>query len=126
MDMTNAHPTLPDPLCGHSNAHLHTRGSYAVCGLCGSLWDLDYCLDQAFEYNTDYSSQRNHFSEAVAQCKVSTLRYWLNVSGIDLKNKAVLEVGFGGGSCLLHVDEYARAAYGIEAQQASLDFVEQA
>jgi hypothetical protein len=106
-------------LCGHGSA-IHRRGFRAVCDRCGSFWDLEYSEDE-FLYDEKYPEQRGHFDERVGVLKVRTLERWLRQVGVRLADKAVCEVGFGGGACLEYVATNARAAIGIEVNRATIE-----
>jgi hypothetical protein len=114
--------TTPAPLCEHPLARVRRHGFRAVCGTCGSYWDLD-SLSARVAYDESYPEQRGHFDARVGALKVRTLEHWLRATGVDLTGRTVCEVGFGGGSCLPLLAARAAHVVGLEANQSAIDRV---
>jgi hypothetical protein len=114
--------TIPPLLCGHPTASI-VRASYrAVCGVCGSYWDLD-SLAAVVPYDESYPEKRGHFDPRVGALKVRTLRRWLDRTDTNLAGKRVCEVGFGGGSCLPLLAERAGHVIGLEINDSAIQRV---
>src|SRR4051812_39754122 len=112
----------PAPLCEHGTASLRARGYRLECGVCRSYWDVD-SLRGNVEYDERYPAERGHFDPRVGALKVRTLAHWLATTHVDLANKVVCEVGFGGGACLPFLAERAAHVIGLEVNQSAIDRV---
>jgi hypothetical protein len=110
--------TSPELLC-HPAERAVVRGFRGSCPVCGSFWDLEAC-ERVAEYTDAYPHERNHFDPRVGALKVSTMERWLGSLDLDLRDQVVCEVGFGGGFCLAHLRQAARAVFGLEAVAANL------
>jgi|SRR5579884_2688438 len=114
--------SIPPLLCEHPQDRVVRHGYRAVCGVCGSYWDLE-SLNAVVPYDESYPEMRGHWDPRVGALKVKTLRHWLNKTGVALDGKTVCEVGFGGGSCLPFLAERAAHVIGLEVNQSAIDRV---
>lgn len=106
---------VPPLLCGHHSVVPEVQGYKARCRECGSYWDTD-SLAATFVYEDTYAEQRGHFAPELGRCKVSTLRRWERVLGLQVQNLTVCEIGFGAGFCLKEFADQGANVFGIEAQ----------
>lgn len=114
--------TVRPPLCEHSSATIRVEAYRAVCGTCGSFWDLD-SLNAPVAYDASYPEARGHYDSRVGALKVRTLKRWLQQTRLDLTGKVVCEVGFGGGACLPLLAERAGHVIGLEANASAIERV---
>lgn len=105
-------------LCGHQD--LIQKGHRIQCTKCGSFWDSDY-INQEYTYDNDYPEDRNHHSEFIGKLKTKTLKKWVNQNKVELENKSICEIGFGGAYPLSYLYKVSRSAYGVEAAQSNID-----
>jgi len=113
---------IPPPLCQHPADQFTRHGSRAVCGVCGSFWDLD-SLRARVTYDASYPEHRGHFDPRIGALKVRTLAHWVRASGIELAGKTVCEVGFGGGATLGYLAERAAHVIGLEINETAIAHV---
>ena len=106
-------------LCEHTLDRATRRAFRLVCPACQSYWDLD-SRDQVVPYDESYPTQRDHYVLRIGALKVRTLSHWLRRANVDVADKRVCEVGFGGGSCLPFLAEKARAVIGLEANDSAI------
>jgi len=114
--------TVPNLLCEHSQQSIRIDGHRAVCGVCGSFWDMESRAANV-QYDASYPEERGHFDPHVGALKVRTLEYWLRAANVSLQGKRVCEVGFGGGTCLPMLANAALRVAGIETNQTAIDHV---
>jgi hypothetical protein len=114
--------TYPAPLCEHPRDGLVRQSYRAVCGVCGSYWDLE-SRETVVAYDASYPEQRGHFDPRVGGMKVRTLRRWLEKTNLDPAGKVVCEVGFGGGTCLPFLAGSCRRLIGLEANPTAIERV---
>lgn len=114
--------TISAPLCEHPSQDIVRRSFRAVCGACGSYWDLDSCATEPV-YDERYPAQRGHYDPRVGALKVRTLQRWVRQGRLGLAGKTVCEVGFGGGSCLSFLAERAARVIGLEANPSAIERV---
>ncbi len=111
-------------LCGHASNSLSVSAARRVCPACGSFWDLQACR-ASVSYDASYASQRSHDDPEEGHLKARTHRHWLSQLALDLSQKSVCEVGFGGGWTLMDLAGRARSVYGIEASEDHLSRAQQ-
>ena len=116
--------TPPPLLCEHPNDQIRREAYRAVCGVCGSYWDLESVASEV-AYDERYPEERGHFDPRVGALKVRTLGHWLQKTNADLTGKTVCEVGFGGGTCLPLLAGQAKHVIGLEANASAIDKVRQ-
>jgi SAM-dependent methyltransferase len=95
-----------------------------VCVVCGSFWDVE-SRSASVQYDASYPEHRGHFDPQVGELKVKSLMHWIERAGVSLAGKHVLEVGFGGGTCLPYLTANARKVSGIEANASAIERVRQ-
>lgn len=96
------------PACCHEFLNNEKK---TVCFLCGT------CIvpeRRSYEYTDDYPKFRSHFSPIVQKNKQKSFDLWLKKLNLSIKNKKVLEFGFGSGAVLSHIKEKQAEAYGVE------------
>ena len=109
---------LTSPLrCGH--ASVEREGHKLLCRSCLSFHEA--AARGNSPYVASYPRERGHFDVDIMALKVRTLERWMKLLKIDLRSKAVCEVGFGGGGCLQYIRRSARTYLGIEVIRQNLE-----
>jgi SAM-dependent methyltransferase len=103
------------PGCGGSDGGAEARG-FRQCRDCGTLWVPSR---REFQYDNTYPAFRGHHDDIVADCKIRTFERWLRHLGIELEDRHVLEVGFGGGSTLAWMGRQGAQVCGVEPVEAN-------
>ncbi len=127
MTIFKADPNLlPESLkfCGHTNKWIPLAFNLSRCSACGSVADKKAYLDfqKKILYDASYPEKRSHFDPYVGECKVDTLKSWLQKLDLDVKGMRVCEVGFGAGYTLKALMKLGGHVTGIEVVKENLEF----
>jgi SAM-dependent methyltransferase len=92
------------------------RPGFRRCLACGTIWVPSR---RHYKYDDDSPTFRAHHDDAIAICKIRTFDHWCRHLTATLAGQNVLEVGFGGGASLAHMQALGATVSGVEPVQAN-------